>query len=338
MTTFKRFLPSLILCVLVALCSPFFSSYGVSVLTQVVAYTIALVGLDLIVSRVRMMSFGQGGFMAIAAYTSVALLERGLPFELAALIAVAGTAVIAALLAVPVSRLTGFSFALVTFAFTAVVSGLAGGGMLYAVTGGESGLTVPAATLFGFDLLDPRVLLIVSVIALALVMTLTTSLIHSRTGRALRTIRESETVAAALGIRVAPLKIGTFAFAGAIAGTAGILLAQTLGAMSPHTFGLDQSVLLVAMLTVGGLGRVLGPFVGAALFIVIPEVLQEVQSYAAIVFPIVFIIALILAPKGIVGSVEDTIAWFRNRRSHGRPANPTGDGSAKTKVQTGART
>jgi branched-chain amino acid transport system permease protein len=317
----------LLACALIAIASLFLGSYELGLLTQVVAYSVALVGLDLIVSRVRMMSFGQAGFMAIGAYGSVALAERGVPFEAAAVLSVVAAGAVAAALAVPVSRLTGFSFALVTFAFTAVIAGLAAGGVLYGVTGGESGLVVPVTTVLGLSLLDPMTVLLVSVVVLAVTMVLVTSLVNSRTGRALRTIRESDVVAAALGVRVARLKIGAFALAGGIAGIAGILLVQTLGAMSSQTFGLDQSVLLVAMLTVGGLGRSLGPIVGAAVFIVIPELLQGAESYSAILFPVVFIIALVLAPKGIVGSIEDGIrALFRRSRGDGLDGSKSGTG------------
>jgi branched-chain amino acid transport system permease protein len=304
MRALRRYLPGLILAAALLIAAPFLSSYGQSLLSQVVVYATVIIGLDLIVSRARMMSFGQAAFMAIGAYGSVSLTQRGVPFELALVIAVIGTAAVGGLLAVPASRLTGFSFALVTFAFTAVVAGLAGGGILFGITGGESGLAVLPAYFLGLDLLDPFVLCVVVIVVMALVSAVTTAFVHSRSGRALRTIRESEAVAASLGVRVPLQKAGAFAFAAGIAGLGGAMLAQVLGAISGQTFGLDQSVLLVAMLVVGGMGRTLGPIVGAAIFIVVPEYLQGIQSYSAIVFPIVFIVALIIAPLGIVGLLE----------------------------------
>jgi ABC-type branched-subunit amino acid transport system permease subunit len=334
----RRLLPGLISCCVLAVAAPFLSSYGVGTLTQVVVYSCALVGLDLIVSRVNMMSFGHAGFMAVGAYTSVVLLQNEVPFLLAALVGAALAGLVGAVLAVPASRLTGFSFALVTFAFTSVVAGLTGGSLLLDLTGGESGLAVPPALLFGIDLLEPLALFYVSLVLLAITMVLVTTLVFSRTGRALRTVRESEAVAAALGIRAPLLKVGTFAFSASIAGIAGVLLAQTLGSISGHTFGLDQSIMLVAMLTVGGMGRALGPLVGAAVFILLPETLHGAQENSAILFAVVFIVALIVAPTGVVGLVSKWAGMLgriihRRRDARSRPHEVAGTKTAATEKE-----
>lgn len=315
-------LPLMIACAAFAVVAAFLDFYQLTIATQIVVYCIALVGLDLIVSRASMMSFGHAGFMAIGAYVSAVMLQNGVPFILAAPLSVAVTALAGAALAVPASRLTGFSFALVTFAFSMVVAGLAAGGLLIAYTRGESGLSVPTGYLFGLDLYNARTMFYVSLISLAAVSALTISLIYSRTGRALRTMKESEAVAATLGIPVARMKVGIFAYSAALAGLAGVLLGQTLGAISPQTFGLHQSINLVAMLTVGGMGLALGPLVGATIFILLPEMLHGVQSNSAIVFALIFLVALIVAPRGVVGLAESIIVRLRGNRAGAAGSDP----------------
>lgn len=307
----RRQIPATVACLVLAIIAPFFSGYAVGVLVHLVALAIAAVGLDLIISRANMLSFSHAAFMAIGAYVSVILMRNGWEFIFAALVGIASAAIAGFLLAIPASRLSGFSFALVTFAFSAVVTGLAAGSQLISIAGGESGLSVPPGKLFDLNLFNPHTLFYVALVLLLATMLVCTTLIYSRTGRAFRTMKESEAVAVALGVNVAGMKIGVFALSAGIAGVGGVVLSQALGAISAPTFSLEQSTILVAAVTVGGLGRSLGPLVGITIFVLLPEIFQGLQDYSALVFAAVFVVTLILAPNGVVGLVTSFPSWVR---------------------------
>jgi branched-chain amino acid transport system permease protein len=311
---FDRYGSTVIATIVLALVPLFLAgAYQLSLAITILTYSITLVGLNLLVGEIGLLSFSQAAFMAVGAYASVFFsmhLKWAFPASLAAAVLV--TMLVAVLLAVPATRLASWSFGLVTFGFALVVDTWLNGFLLANWTGGSAGEYAAPGNLLGLPVGGIRnSTYYVILIGLAITMGLATCIVHSRPGRALRAIKANELVAVTLGVPIRRYKVGVFAFAAALAAFAGVMTAQAEGFISPSAFDLNQSILLMAMLIVGGTGRQLGPIVGAGFFVLLPEFMQGqgVQNESAIIFAALFLGALILAPQGLVGLVEKGWRW-----------------------------
>jgi branched-chain amino acid transport system permease protein len=126
-------------------------------------------------------------------------------------------------------------------------------------------------------------------------------LTHSYYGNALRAVREDDQCAAAMGLDVVRIKIQSFAFACFFAGVAGGLWAHTTGYISPTDFRFSESILVLAMIVVGGLGSLPGAVLGAAILLVLPEVLRPIGDYRMIVVGAVMFLCILFLPRGLLG-------------------------------------
>ena len=125
-------------------------------------------------------------------------------------------------------------------------------------------------------------------------------LTRSPYGTALRALREDEQSASGMGMNVRFAKIGVFAISGGLAGAAGCLLAHSTGYISPDMFGLDQSILILTMVVVGGLGSLPGAVLGAVLLIVLPELARGAGHLRAVMVGLVLYLSILLLPKGLL--------------------------------------
>jgi branched-chain amino acid transport system permease protein len=303
-------------------CLPLFlSSYGVHLASSVMAYSIAVLGLDLATGRAGLLSFGQAAFLAVGAYGSViAMTDLNLPYFLGVALAVLAGSVLGALLAIPASRLSGLSFAFVTFGLGFVVTALLNGQLLNRWTNGAAGIVPPEVNVLGGSLQFGSTLFYVILALLMLALILYLNLVGSRTGRALSTIKENEPVAVALGINVVRYKIWAFAAGAGFATLSGALLAQTTAYVSPDSYTAQVSITLMAMLILGGMRSAVGAIIGAAFFVLLPEYLQGVDANSAIVFSAILLVTLIVAPNGVAG-IARTL-WARRNRSPRIKASP----------------
>jgi branched-chain amino acid transport system permease protein len=245
------------------------------------------------------------------------MMNLGMSFGPSILVAVAFAALIGALLAVPAARLSGLAFAFITFGLGIVTQALLAGQLLNQWTMGGSGLFTPIVSIFG-NTLQGSNLYYFAFALLILCMTIYGNLVNSRSGRALSTLKESEPVALALGIPVQRYKMWSFALGAAFAGLSGVLLSQVNQFSSPDSFTLTTSITLMAMLILGGTRSMIGPLVGAAFFVLLPEFLHGVQDNAPIVFSAILLIMLIIAPQGLVGVFRNLV----RRYSGGTGADP----------------
>jgi branched-chain amino acid transport system permease protein len=287
--------------VILAILPGILSVYEVHLGTLVSADAIAVLGLDLIVGRTGLLSFGQAGFLAIGSYGSViAMVNLHFAFWVAFVVTIAFAALVGAVMALPAARLTGLAFAFITFGFGLVVEAVVLGRPIDRWTKGGSGLFTPPTSIFG-TLLKDRALYYFAFALLVICMLIYGNLVNSRSGRALSTLRESEAVALGLGIPVQRYKMWSFAVAGAFAAVAGMLLAQANQFSTPVEFNLTASITLMAMLILGGTRSILGPIIGAAFFVLLPNYLSGVQNNSAIIFAAILLVMLIIAPQGLVG-------------------------------------
>jgi branched-chain amino acid transport system permease protein len=274
--------------------------FNLHLAVNILAYGVAVAGLDLMVGRAGLLCFGQAVFLALGSYASVVLMTHYVHnWVLGSLIAILAAAVLGALVAFPAARLTGLSFAFVTFALGAVCDALLNGSLAEKIVGGNNGLFPPAPHVFGLNLQHDRVLYAVSALAVAVASFLYVNTVRSPTGRAIETMRESELVAA-------------------LAAVGGVLLAQSTRYVSPGSYSVDTSITLVAMLILGGTRSLLGPYLGAAFFVLLPHVLSGVEKNSAIVFSAILLVTLIVAPEGIVGLVRRLAEAVGSRRHRSR--------------------
>jgi branched-chain amino acid transport system permease protein len=142
-------------------------------------------------------------------------------------------------------------------------------------------------------------------------------ILHSRWGRAFRAIRENEMRAEVVGVSLRNYKLMAFAIGAAYAGTGGALFAPLLGYIDPGAYTLDRSIQFLMMVVLGGLGRFEGPFIGALVVTILPEVLRGSEGLYLIIYALAVIIMMLFMPKGLVGLWD--LAW-RFSRSRSSPS------------------
>jgi branched-chain amino acid transport system ATP-binding protein len=285
------------------------NSYYVFVMGTMALTAIVGIGLNILLGLAGQVSFGHVGFYAIGAY-AVAILTTAahLNFWLALPLAVLLSAAVGALLALPALRVRGPYLAMVTIAFGFVVEN--GAAEWRELTGGQNGIMgVPQPQAFGAAFGERGVALLA--IALCAILFLGFwRLARSPWGSAMRAVKDSETAAESVGLNPVAVKALAFALSAACAGLAGALFAPLSGFVTPSTFAFLQSILFVLVVIVGGAGTVSGPLVGAAIVVLLPELLAGLAEYRLLFFGALMLAVLWLAPEGIVGEVQ---RWFRRR-------------------------
>ena len=285
-----------------ALAVPFvFSSYRVGQFTLVLAYAIAILGLNLLVGYSGQVSLGHGAFFALGAYTAAILIEDvGFPHLLA--VPVAGLVGLAGgiLFGIPTLRLRGLYLALVTLGLAVAAPPIIK--RLDGLTGGSQGINVPQPESPGFLGLaqDQYVYLLTLAFAVPLFV-LAANLVRSRVGRALMTIRDNEIVARSMGVNLTLFKTGAFAVSAAYGAVAGSLFVFNVGFVSPEAFTLVLSISFLAAVVVGGLATVSGALLGALFIVLVPEYSSDVdQALSGVVYGTVLILCMWLLPGGAV--------------------------------------
>ena len=276
------------------------NSYHAFVLGQIALLMVVGVGLNVLIGLGGQMSFGHAGLYALGAYTVAILTTRqGVSFWLAWPLGAAISGVVGALLALPALRLKGPYLAMVTIAFGLVVEhGLVEIGGL---TGGQNGiLDIPAPHL-GATPLGVRGLTMLAIAAAAVAVLAYHRFAAGAWGQALKAVRDSEVAAASIGINPTLVRTVAFAVSAILAGLAGGLFAPMAGFVTPQTFNLTQSILFVLVIALGGPGTRGGPVVGAIVVGLLPELLSSFEAYRILVFGLLLLGVLWLAPQGLMG-------------------------------------
>lgn len=300
LSSYKRyFLPITALCICVVPLLPE-SQYITDVLTLCLIYSILALGIHVIVGLTGLLHLGFAAFYAIGAYGYALLsMHTGMSFWLATLLSSIVSAFAGLLLAFPALRLRGDYLAIVTLGFGEILRIILNNWA--EVTNGPNGLSgIPCPSFFGYDLANPQVLFYLFLVSASLVFAFIYRVEHSRIGRAWLAIKEDETAAASLGIDVTKYKLFAFAFGSFWAGLAGALFASKMGFVSPESFTFLESVLILCMVILGGLGSIYGAVVGAFILIAIPEILRDVQTYRMLLLGLALVLMMLFMPKGIL--------------------------------------
>jgi branched-chain amino acid transport system permease protein len=288
--------------------APLLDNYLLYVLSLVAVYCIFATGYNLLMGVAGQFDVGQAAFLGIGAYATTLLQTRAaLPFPAALPLGGLVAVVFGVAIGVIVLRLRHFYLALVTLAFNQTV-------VLVLVlwedlTNGFQGLSVPRLIIPG----TPRNLAgyLVSVAIAAAMVLAARNIAASRIGSAWRAIRESEVAARTSGIDLVRYRLIAYAISAFYGGIAGGLLATLLSHITPEAFGTFETIKVLAMIVVGGLGSLLGSLIGAVLLTLGPEMMRFAQQYQEIGFGALLLGSVMLMPGGIAGLVTAAAARLR---------------------------
>jgi branched-chain amino acid transport system ATP-binding protein len=280
-------------CLAICLLAPGYYAYLLGTLATT---ALAGVGLNVLLGLAGEVSLGQGGFLALGAYgVGILTSKAGLNFWEALPIAVLVVAAISAALSIPALRVTGPYLAMVTIAFGFIVESVSI--EWRDLTGGSSGLAgIPAP--FGTG---GTALLACGLCTGALVWF--HYFVRSPLGLAMQALASAPAAARGVGINAVPVRTAAFVLAAVAAGLAGGLQAALTGFIAPSSFPFSQSILFLLVVVVGGAGRTLGPLIGSAVVIFLPELLAGLAEYRLLVFGAGLLIVLWAAPGGIAGAL-----------------------------------
>ena len=282
--------------------------------------TLVTVGLCLLMGYTGQISLGQAAFYGIGAYTSAVLSKTyGFSPWASMFIGATGTGIFAYLIGIPILRLKGNYLAMATLALGIIMQ------IVFrewiSVTGGVDGIIgIPYFSIGGFAFdTDLRYYYLVWILCIAALL-ISRNIVNSRTGRALRAIRDNETAAQAVGINVLQLKAKVFALSAVFASLAGSLLVQYWSAVGPGPFGFLFSIRALVMAVVGGLASIWGAIFGAAAIQLLNDLLHEFGEYNVIAFGLILMLVVMFMPRGLWVHLRERILRWRQgfaRRSEG---------------------
>ncbi|MBK5355953.1 branched-chain amino acid ABC transporter permease [Pseudomonas sp. TH41] len=283
--------------------------FALLLLATVLIYSVACLGLNVQFGYAGIVNFAGAAFFGIGSYTAAMLaLHSGVPDLLAILIAGLLAAALGSLLILPVLRTRGHYAALVTIAF----------GILFRTFmevndtfGGPQGVRIPSMTLFGRDLGeslewgDSEISFYANFVILALVLCslafwLVRRLERSWLGVSMDMVRTDEVSASAFGIRIARTKVMAFVFGNFLIGVAGASYGLMTGYVAPNNFTFGDSLILVSIVILGGIGNPWGIIPAVAIVMILPEKLQSIQEYRFLLYGLLVIAILLFRPQGLL--------------------------------------
>ena len=276
----------------------------ISLMTRVVILGLAAMSLDLLIGYGGLISFGHASFIGIGAYAVGILSSHGIEdVFIQAAVALAGSVLFALASGGIALRTQGVYFIMITLAFGQMLFFLATSLASY---GGDDGMTLPGRSrAFGLPLLKgDSPLYYVALACLVAAYLLCRRVVASRFGRVLSGSRENPVRMEAVGFTPFRYRLVAYAIAGAIAGLAGLLLAQQSEFVSPAVMSWQRSGDLIFMVVLGGLGTLHGALAGAIAFILAEEVLSHYFVHWRIVFGPLLIAAVLFARGGLVGGLR----------------------------------
>jgi len=277
--------------------------FAMLMVASVLFYTVACLGLTVQFGYAGVVNFAGAAFFGVGGYTS-AVLGPHIPHIAVLMIGGLLAALLGSVLILPILRTRGHYAALITVAF----------GILFRTfievndaLGGPQGLQVKGMNLFGWDLNTPigewsfyTNYVLVGLMLAALAFVLVRRLERSWVGLNLDAVRLDETACAVFGIDVARWKILAFTFGNFFAGVAGAAYAMMTGFVAPSSFTFADSLIMVSIILLGGIGSLWGVALAAAIVLVLPEKLQALQEYRFLLYAVLVIAILLVRPQGLV--------------------------------------
>jgi branched-chain amino acid transport system permease protein len=306
-----RLLPAILVAAIVIILPTFFpSGYYYRIGALVFIFALAVVGLNLLMGFAGQVSLGHAGFLGIGAYSvAIGPAHFGAPSWLCLFAGALLSGAVAFVVGRPILKLKGHYLAIATLGFGLLIAIVLNNEAAW--TGGPDGMNVPALTLFGWRVHGSDAWYWIAGATFVGGFLLALNLMESPTGRALQAIHDSEIAARVLGIDVARKKLTVFIISAMYASVAGSFLALFNGLVTPDVAGFLGSIELVAMVVLGGMGSIFGSLVGAAVLVVLPQVLTIFQEYEQALLGLIVMIFMIFLRQGIVPSATAALAGWR---------------------------
>jgi branched-chain amino acid transport system permease protein len=316
----------LVLLIVMAVLPFLVGDYYLAEAANTLIWSLAGMGLMLLVGHTGQVSLGHAAFLAIGAYTDVALMNVGVPFLISFPIAGLVTGLFGALIAIPAVRMSGIYLAIATLAVFVIVEELVI--LLEPITGGVGGLFAPTIEIAGISFDRYAELDNFYWLCLVVVVLVTwgyANLMRSPTGRSFLAVRDSEVSARALGIDVTRTRSLAFGLSCGITGLAGALMGHFIGFFNYELFSIFISINLLLVVTIGGLGFIQGAFLGAILITGMPQVIAILRDWAnaslgvdlgsipgldTIIFSLILIGFIIYEPTGLYGRWLKMRFWW----------------------------
>jgi branched-chain amino acid transport system permease protein len=278
--------------------------YIVTVMTSCALFTVLCLALNLLNGYMGVFSLGHAAFYGIGAYTA-AIMATKLGFNFLSTFIFAGivAGIFGILLGLPSLRVKGKYLAIVTLGFCEIARIIELNWM--GLTRGPMGIpNIPTFTLFGIKLSSPINKYYICLALLLITIYIVSAIIDSRTGRAVIAIKNDELAASAMGINVFKYRVLIFAISAALTGAAGAYYAHFMSFIDPKAFGFEQSIQVVGMIILGGMGSIQGSILGAIVLTTVPEILRGIGEYRLIIYGLVITVMVIVKPKGLFGEVN----------------------------------
>lgn len=306
-----RLLTAILVAAIVIVLPLFFpSAYYYRIGALVFIFALAVVGLNLLMGFAGQVSLGHAGFLGIGAYSvAIGPVHFGAPSWLCLFAGAALSGVVAFAVGRPILRLKGHYLAVATLGFGLLVAIILNNEAGW--TGGPDGMSVPKLTLFGWRALGADAWYWIAGTTFVGGFVLAINLMESPTGRALQAIHDSEIAARVLGIDVARKKLTIFIISAIYASVAGSYLALFNAYITPDAAGFLRSIELVAMVVLGGMGSIFGSLVGAAVLVVLPQVLTVFHEYEQALLGLIVMVFMIFLRQGIIPSIAARVAGWR---------------------------
>ncbi len=279
------------------------SLYQTNIMISALIYVILALGLNIVIGLGGMLHLGYAAFYLVGAYTYGLLNHHfGLSFWLALPLGAGLSALFGILLAIPVLRLRGDYLAIVTLGFGEIMRIVATNWS--SLTGGPSGVkNIARPGFFGVDFSLSQAMNFMYFICIFLVLLtifIVNRLENSRIGRQWVAMGEDDVAARAMGVNTVKAKMTAFAMGALWAGLAGVIFAAKTTFINPDSFKVWESVLILSMVVLGGMGSIPGVIVGALLLILLPEYLRAFSEYRLLVFGALLVIMMVFKPAGLI--------------------------------------
>jgi branched-chain amino acid transport system permease protein len=291
--------------------------YWVRLMNSALIASAAVLGLNFVLGYTGQISMMHASIAGISAYmVAVGTVKLGLNPWLACLLGISASGAFSYITGVTLLRLKGHYFALATLgvnvSFMIIVSNWVD------VTGGSNGLTgIPALTLFGNAIDTERKFFYLGLLLLSLLVMFAWYIRQSHLGRSMIAVRDDELAASVSGLDLTNVKVTALTLGGIYAGIAGSMFALHARFVAPEDFNISHSIVYLAMLVVGGEATIVGSILGAVVITFMPEWLRWVGSGYLVIFGLLVLLMLFLAPKGLAGLIGTGLEKWKGRRTKG---------------------
>ena len=287
-----------------------------AILIPVLIFSLAAIGLHILTGYAGQLSLGSAAFMAVGAFAAYNFILRieGMPFLVALVLAGGTAALVGILFGLPSLRIKGFYLAVATLAAQFFIVWALVKFPWFSNNSSSGVVTAQDVTILGYTFATPEAKYILTFLIVAFMALLAKNMVRSSTGRAWMAVRDMDVAAQVIGFRLMRTKLLAFAVSSFYCGVAGALYAYTyIGTVEPEGFNLDLSFKILFMIIIGGVGSIMGSFLGAAFIVLLPIFLDNVipmifgdalgagfvSNFQLIVFGGLIIFFLIVEPHGL---------------------------------------